>query len=156
MFIGVPSDELIRPQFAVQAVEQHASLLQGLDFTSALICRLGVMEDLYRSRSEFSLPDPKHTIELMEEFEANLTALYSKILEFQARALCYLRKHRVTQVLRNMFKQDGWDELLREIKESEVSAKSFTSLIDAAEVRGRLEELRDTTRGQDVAENVVP
>jgi hypothetical protein len=42
-----------------------------------------------------------------------------------------------------MFKQDGWDALLQDIKESEDSARKFTDLIDAEEIRRRLEELRN-------------
>lgn len=138
----MPSGILTRAQLLVQAVEQHATLLKGLDSISALICRLHIMEDLYRSRAKLPLLDPKHPVPMKQKFEANLTALYSKILEFQARALCYLRKHLVTQTFNDMFKQDGWDALLQDIKESEDSIRSFTALIDADDIRSRLERLQ--------------
>lgn len=102
------------------------------------------MEDLYRSSAKLPSLNPKHSIPFEQKFEVNLTALYSKILEFQARALCYLRKHPVTQLFNDMFKQGGWDALLQGIKESEDSTKTFTALIDAEEMRRRLEELRNT------------
>jgi hypothetical protein len=134
---------LTRLQLLVQAAEQHATLLEGLGSTSALICRLPVMEDLYRSRAKLPSLEPGHSISFQSEFEAHLTVLYSQILEFQARALCYLRKHWVIQSFSDMFKQNGWDALLNSIKVSEDSARRFTALIDAEEMKRRFEELRN-------------
>src|SRR6266536_326180 len=133
---------LTRLQLLVKAVEQHDAVVKGLGSTSAFICRLPVMEALYRSRAKLPSLNSDGSISFQQEFEANLTKLYSQILEFQARALCYLRKHWVVQVLKDMFKQDGWDCLLDDIDKSEASAKSFTTLIDAEEVKRRFEEIR--------------
>ena len=130
---------LTRLQLLVQAVEQHTTLLKGLESTSALICRLPIMEDLYRSQAKLPSLDPGHSTSFQQKFEASLTTLYSLILEFQARALCYLRKHRVVQVVKDIFKQDGWDGLLNDIEKSETSARSFMVLIDAR----RFEEIRN-------------
>ncbi|KAI9862582.1 MAG: hypothetical protein M1813_004434, partial [Trichoglossum hirsutum] len=141
--LGVHLRMLTRIQVVVQAAEQHGTLLKGLESTSELIYRLPVMEDLYRSRANLPSLDPKHSTPFQQKFEKHLTALYSKILEFQARALCYLWKHRVTRFFNDMFKQDGWDELLRDIQESENSTRSFTDLIDREEMISRLEELRN-------------
>jgi len=100
------------------------------------------MEDLYRSRANLPSLDPNHSAPFQQKFEEHLVTSYSNILEFQARALCYLFKHPVTRLFSDMFKQDGWDKLLKDIHESENSTMSFTALIDKEEMRSRLEELR--------------
>jgi hypothetical protein len=135
---------LTRLQLLVQSQEQHATLLKGLESTSALICRLSVIEDLYRLGAKLPSLNPERSASFQHEFEASLTTLCSLILEFQARALCYLGEHRVVQVLKDMFKQDGWDELLNAIEKSETSARSFTGLIDAEMMKRRFEEIRST------------
>jgi hypothetical protein len=89
-----------------------------------------------------------------QKFEANLTVLYSTILEFQARALCYLRKHPVTRLFSDMFKQDRWNALLEDIKEYKDSTRSFTALIDAEEMSRRFEELRNAQEKDRMWQNV--
>jgi hypothetical protein len=82
----------------------------------------------------------EHAVRVEKEFEANLTALYSQVLEFQARALCHLFKHPVTQFFKDMFKSDGWDILLQEMQVSESRCKSWTDLIDGEKLHKGLEE----------------
>ncbi|KAE8364900.1 hypothetical protein BDV27DRAFT_171969 [Aspergillus caelatus] len=119
----------------VQAAEQHALLLQGLESTSGLVLRLHVMENLYlHSR-------PKQGVDLLEEFQGTLVSIYSKILEFQARAVCYVHRHSASQLLRDIFKWDGWAELLEGFETSQKSLDRFTSLIGHAELTQKLEEL---------------
>ncbi|KAE8168021.1 hypothetical protein BDV40DRAFT_295143 [Aspergillus tamarii] len=128
----------------VQAAEQHALLLQGLESTSGLVLRLHVMENLYlHSR-------PKKGVDLVEEFQGTLVSIYSKILEFQARAVCYVHRHSASQLLRDIFKWDGWAELLQDFETSQKSLDRFTSLIGHAELTQRLEELLNTSRERDI------
>lgn len=122
----------------MQAVEQHESLLQGLETTSALIPRLRLMEELYLCPSTELNPD------LMTKFIENLVLLYAKIIEFQARALCYLRKHPVSRLFRDMFKQDGWDDLANDMQKREASAKSSASLMETAGLRKKLADIQET------------
>ena len=99
------------------------------------------MESVYRSRAKVPSLRPEHAAQLEERFEANLTALYSMVLEFQARALCYLRKRQVARTFNDMFKHDGWGALLQDIKESEDSARAFEGLIDGEKLHRGFEEL---------------
>jgi len=99
------------------------------------------VESVYRSRAKVPSLRPEHAAQLEEKFEANLTTLYSMVLEFQARALCYLRKHQVARTFNDMFKHDGWDALLQDIKEAESSARAFKELIDGEKLHRGLEEL---------------
>ncbi|KAA8645102.1 uncharacterized protein ATNIH1004_009317 [Aspergillus tanneri] len=119
----------------VQAVEQHDLLLQGLELTSGLIPRLRVMETLY------SHSQTKQAIDLLGEFQKTLVSIYTRILEFQARALCYLHRHSASQLLGNIFKWDGWADLLQDFERFEKSLDRFTSLIADTESSQRHEEV---------------
>ncbi|KAL4939041.1 hypothetical protein BDV06DRAFT_225432 [Aspergillus oleicola] len=121
-----------------QVADQHESLLQGLEFTSALIPRLRLVEDLY------SHSDEGIDTQIIDKSKEQLVSLYCKVIEFQARALCHLQKRTVSRHIRNMFKQEGWDDLLKEIQDLDNSTEKFTSRIENAEVRKRLEDIQNT------------
>lgn len=121
----------------MQAVEQHEHLLQGLETTSAMLPRLRLMEDLYLHLSA------KLTPQLINEFTEILTSIYSKVIEFQARALYYLRKHSVSPLFRDLFKQDEWEDLVQDMQRLEGSAESFTSLMESAELREKLDGIQE-------------
>lgn len=82
----------------VQAAEQHALLLKGIESTSRLVASLHVMENLY------SQSQSKEVIPILGKFQDTLISIYSKILEFQARAVCYVHRHHASQFLRDLFK----------------------------------------------------
>ncbi|KJK66021.1 ANK ankyrin repeat protein [Aspergillus parasiticus SU-1] len=128
----------------VQVAEQHALLLQGLESASGLIVRLHVMEKLYLHSQA------KHAVDMLGEFQDTLVSIYSKILEFQARAVCYVHRHSASQLLRNIFKWDGWAELLQDFETSQKSLDRFTSLIGYSELAQRLEEILNTSRERDI------
>jgi ankyrin repeat domain-containing protein 50 len=100
------------------------------------------MEELYRSRKQNSVMHQSES--LMRKFEESLTTTYSKILEFQARAVCHLHKHSVSRLLKGIFNPDEWERLLVEIRLSEESLQNFTSLIDISEIRQRFEDIQKT------------
>ncbi|PWY64728.1 hypothetical protein BO94DRAFT_629342 [Aspergillus sclerotioniger CBS 115572] len=127
-------------QLLVQAAEQHETLLQGLEEISALIPLLRERECLYLQRDE------SQNKLFIENFQGVIVILYSKILEFQARALCYLQKHPVSQLLADMFKQNAWDGLLADTTRLENSIKSFTDIKRDTEIRIRLEQMHNTLK----------
>lgn len=69
----------------------------------------------------------------VSRFKAGLVALYSKILEFQARALCFLGENSFIQFSSNVLNRNQWDVLTKSITEQEIEAQKFTTLIDAEE-----------------------
>ncbi|KAH0551420.1 hypothetical protein GP486_007365 [Trichoglossum hirsutum] len=128
----------------VQAAGQRAVLFRSLDAVSALTCRLHVTEKVYRSRARVASIPSEQAVDLEAKFEANLCALYSQILEFQARALCYLRYHPVVRLYNDVFKDNVWDRLLKDMKESEDSVRNFTTLIDGEQLHRGIEKLQKT------------
>ncbi|OAP64317.1 hypothetical protein AYL99_00289 [Fonsecaea erecta] len=127
----------------IQAAEHNAALLKGLKCTSALICRLPIMEDLYLPTQPWSAR-PAHFDAFQQKFEEGLTTLYSLVLEYQARALRYLKRVWAAQVLRDMAKLDTWEGLLMSIEKSEDALRSYTQLLDAEEMKRRFDEIRET------------
>ncbi|GKZ35264.1 hypothetical protein AbraIFM66950_005858 [Aspergillus brasiliensis] len=123
-------------QTVIQAAEQHSQLLQGLESISELVCRLHVMERLYLHS------DTKQDNGLLDNLRKNMVSFYSKILEFQARALCYLRKPRASQFWRDVLKRDGWADLLQEFERYQNTIGRTTSVIADAGSRQRHEELQ--------------
>ncbi|KAI2994347.1 hypothetical protein CBS147346_10545 [Aspergillus niger] len=121
----------------IQAAEQHSHLLQGLESISELICRLHVMERLYLHS------DTKQDIGLLDDLRKTMISFYSKILEFQARALCYLHRPRAYQFWRDVLNRDGWANLLQEFERYQITLGRTTSVIADAGSMQRYEELQD-------------
>ncbi|KAJ5735860.1 uncharacterized protein N7483_000985 [Penicillium malachiteum] len=111
----------------IQTVEHQGSLLKGLDVLAALIPRIYMLEDLYLS------PGITPSSEFAEKFKAGLISLVCKVLEYQARALCYLDKNWISQFARDLVKKHPWEELCEGMKSLEEESHKFTILIDAAE-----------------------
>ncbi|KAL3439736.1 ankyrin repeat protein [Aspergillus insuetus] len=119
------------------AMEQHETLLQGLDTISSLYPRLHVIKQhLLRHETPLSA-------DLRRTLEKNMILLCSKLLEFQSRAICYLEKRTARQFLKDLLKQDGWDEILGDIKRYDAYIKDGISLAHISEIDGKLEALQD-------------
>ncbi|KAJ5300841.1 ribosomal protein L38e [Penicillium atrosanguineum] len=110
----------------IRAEDEESNLLDGLEKTSDLIPRLCMMEDLYLHSSTIVSRN------FMERFKGGLVSLYCKVLEFQARALCFLQKNAFSRTYNNMF-HEKWDALTQSITGQEIEAQNFTRLLDAAE-----------------------
>jgi N-terminal domain of NWD NACHT-NTPase len=121
--------------------------MNGLEVTAGLICRLYVVEDVYSKGSKSSLLDSSRGHSFKSKFEETLVSLYRTILEFQARAVLYLRKPLFLQTVNDMFRQDGWEKVLCDITSTEISLQKFTELINADELRARFQELQNKQDG---------
>ncbi|KAK1724921.1 uncharacterized protein BDZ83DRAFT_719521 [Colletotrichum acutatum] len=89
--------------FLVRPIEQREHILRGLELTSSLICRYFAMEQVYRPQAH--------------------------IIEFQARALCYLQRSRPTRFIRDMFRGDTWKALIEEIERLDAQCRAIAELI---------------------------
>ncbi|PYH75959.1 hypothetical protein BO82DRAFT_297472, partial [Aspergillus uvarum CBS 121591] len=119
----------------IQAVEQHAVLLRGLDLISESMIRLRAREDLYLT----SQTGPE--TDLLKQLKGFLTSLCCKILEFQARALFYLHRRSAAQLLRDFLDSDGWASLCQDIERLEKSIETTTALIEARGTRQKHQDL---------------
>ncbi|KAE8376954.1 hypothetical protein BDV26DRAFT_305203 [Aspergillus bertholletiae] len=133
----------------VQAAEQHTLLLQGLESSTGLILRLRVMEELYPN------PQTKLATDLHGEFQRTLVSIYSKILEFQARAVCYVHRHSAPQFLRDTFRRDGWDGMQQDFERLEKSLDRFTALIGHVEFNRKFENILNTAQEQEKFLNLL-
>ena len=78
--------------------------------------------------------------DLESHFESSLTKAYTHILEFYARALCYLQKTDMAKLLNDTFDSNSWQRLLSDITSSEAQCMSFKDLIDGEKLHRGLEE----------------
>ncbi|KAJ5343588.1 uncharacterized protein N7506_003412 [Penicillium brevicompactum] len=122
----------------IRAHDQNDSLLTGLEKTSDLLPRLYLTERLYMK------PNTNLSGDFVSKFKAGLVSLYSKILEFQARALCYLSEFWLIQLSSNILNQNQWDVLTKSISDQETEAQKFTSLMEVEERRADMGVLKDT------------
>ena len=70
------------PQIAVNDINKHASIIEGLARTAELICRFAIVEKLYL----------QSTSEAAKELERTVVKLYSGILGYLSKARRYLEQ----------------------------------------------------------------
>ncbi|KAK7456717.1 hypothetical protein Landi51_01993 [Colletotrichum acutatum] len=58
-----------------------------------------------------------------------ILTLYTNIIEFQARALCYLHRSRSTRFIKDMFRGDTWKTLIEEIERLDAHCRAFANLV---------------------------
>ncbi|KAH2670040.1 hypothetical protein KXV51_007008, partial [Aspergillus fumigatus] len=121
----------------IQAMEQHESLLRGLDSISSLLPRLHVIEQ------HFLLRETGLGAELRRSLERNMIVLCAKVLEFQSRAVCYLGKPTAKQLLKDLSKHDGWDGILGDIERYDTYIKDTISSARDFKVDSQLNTLQD-------------
>ncbi|KAJ5766207.1 uncharacterized protein N7511_003823 [Penicillium nucicola] len=110
----------------IRAEDQDSELLNGLEKISGMLPRLQMMENLYL---------PYHANlsgNFMEKFQEALVLLYCKILEFQARALCFLEKNTARRFYNNLI-HEKWDTLAKSIESQETEVQKSTWLLNAAQ-----------------------
>ncbi|EXF80835.1 hypothetical protein CFIO01_01206 [Colletotrichum fioriniae PJ7] len=115
--------------FLVRPIEQREHILRGLELTSSLICRYFAMEQVYRSRARLESLSAESARKLELDLEQNLINLYTNIIEFQARALCYLHRSRSTRFIRDMFRGNTWKDLIEEIERLDANCRAVANLI---------------------------
>jgi tRNA nucleotidyltransferase/poly(A) polymerase len=124
-------------QLFVWHSEQHAALIDGLQYISATVSRFSEIERIYTLGKEY-----KDTAVL----KAEMRKLYKQILEYQARAVCQFDRSKVHQIARNILKADGWKSMLGRIRETEIACENEKQRIDANYKKSRLRRLKNTLR----------
>ncbi|KAL4732892.1 ankyrin repeat protein [Aspergillus similis] len=119
----------------IQAMEQNEILLQGLDMISSMLPRLHLIEHHFLHRDTDLSADMRITL------QRDMIQLCAKILEFQSRAICYLEKPAAKQILADMLKREGWNEILQDIERYDTLIKDAVSSVHVSEVDRKLDDL---------------
>lgn len=80
--------------------------------------------------------------EFQDEFLRMRTDLYFGILEYQAKAACYFRKNAISKLFRNLPKLDGWQYLLKEVKEMDKRCTDYAHEFDIKHQRYGMERIQ--------------
>ncbi|MCJ1243178.1 hypothetical protein MMC30_000375 [Trapelia coarctata] len=102
--------------------EQHTAALDGLEDVTKLISRYNAVEQAYLKRETASLKD---------EIEVVVIQLYTRILEFQAKAACYFDRSTPSRILLNILKADDWAGLLKQIEKLDTQCRELQHNYDS-------------------------
>ncbi|PYI24364.1 hypothetical protein BO99DRAFT_428006 [Aspergillus violaceofuscus CBS 115571] len=119
---------------ALQATSQQAILLQTLDYTSSLMCRFQVIEDVYRSGENAPVSTPGHQADLLQKFEGPTYTLPSSS---------------------DAFEHEGWDDILQNIKSLEVDTEKDAQIIGAANLAQRLRAIQSTQQYESTRQMLI-
>ena len=98
--------------------------------------------------SRGSPPNSSH-LESEVEYGKILIKLYTKVLEFQAKAACYLSHGTMTRFARNIPKVDDWSTLQSSIVRIETECREYTSLRLALQQQFSLRVLTESLEEQE-------
>ena len=104
--------------------QQGEALLSGLEMITDLVARHRIIDEQLSQGS----PSSGSHLESEAEYQRILTRLYTKVLEFQAKAACYLSHGTLTRFARNIPKVDDWRTLQSSIVQIETEFREYTSL----------------------------
>ena len=120
--------------------QQGEALLSGLEMITDLVARHRIVDE------QLSQGSPSSGLHLVSEVEYQriLTRLYTKVLEFQAKAACYLSHGTLTRFARNIPKVDDWRTLQSSIVQIETEFREYTSLRLAMKQQSSLRALTES------------
>jgi hypothetical protein len=91
-----------------------------------------------------------HSQGLRGELEKVVTDLYSKLLLFQMKSVCYYHRGRLSVFARDLIKLENWDGELSAIKAAEAAVQTDSTQYNTLSIRNRLGEIAETARSQNV------
>ncbi|KAH7150699.1 hypothetical protein DER46DRAFT_628659 [Fusarium sp. MPI-SDFR-AT-0072] len=91
-----------------------------------------------------------HSQGLRGELEKVVTDLYSKLLLFQMKSVCYYHRGRLSVFARDMIKLENWDGELSAIKAAEAAVQTDSAQYNTLSIRNRLGEIAETAKSQNV------
>jgi hypothetical protein len=77
-----------------------------METVDSIVCRISVSEKLYRPNTALPSLDRRLATEFGQQIDVSFEDWCCRIVEFQARAICYLDNHRIVQILQDMFALD--------------------------------------------------
>ncbi|RKL08560.1 Vegetative incompatibility protein HET-E-1 [Fusarium oxysporum] len=91
-----------------------------------------------------------HSQGLRGELEKVITDLYSKLLLFQMKSVCYYHRGRLSGFARDLIKLDNWDGELSAIQAAEAAVQTDSAQYNTLSIRNRLGEIAETAKSQNV------
>ncbi|QKD57200.2 uncharacterized protein FOBCDRAFT_251804 [Fusarium oxysporum Fo47] len=91
-----------------------------------------------------------HSQGLRGELEKVITDLYSKLLLFQMKSVCYYHRGRLLGFARDLIKLDNWDGELSAIQAAEAAVQTDSAQYNTLSIRNRLGEIAETAKSQNV------
>lgn len=91
-----------------------------------------------------------HSQPLRGELEKVVTDLYSRLLLFQMKSVCYYHRGRLSVFARDLIKLNDWDGELSAIKAAEAALQADSAQYNTLSIRNRLGEIAETARSQNV------
>lgn len=104
--------------------QQGEALLSGLETITDLVARYRIVDEHLTQRASPRRSDPDSEV----EYRKILVKLYTKVLEFQAKAACYLNHGTWVRFIYNIRKVDDWRTLLSTIVRIDTECRAYTSL----------------------------
>ena len=125
--------------------EQGGVLLSGLEMITDLVAR-------HRIVDEHLTRDPRPDSSDLDsdvEYRKILIKLYTKVLEFQAKAACYLSRGTLIRFARNIPKIDDWATLQSSIVRIDTECREYTSFKFAMDQRSSMRSLIELLEEQE-------
>ena len=107
---------------------QRNAAIAGLDTVSNIIRQSKVIDEIYAESAEKAKTQASR--ELTQGFRDMRVKLYSQILEFEARLVCYFSKNKVIQAVRDLIKCDSWDKMVEDINKVDTLTRSDRQIIN--------------------------
>ncbi len=125
--------------------QQGEALLSGLEMITDLVARHRIVDE-YLTRG----PPPNGSeLDPEVEYRKLLIKLYTKVLEFQAKAACCLSHGTLTRFARNIPRIDDWGTLQSSIVRLETECREYTSLEFAFKQQSSLRVLTESLDEQE-------
>lgn len=91
-----------------------------------------------------------HSQALRGELEKVVIDLYSRLLLFQMKSVCYYHRSRLSVFARDLIKLNNWDGELSDIQAAEAALQANSAQYNTLSIRNRLGEIAETARSQNV------
>jgi hypothetical protein len=87
---------------------------------------------------------------LHSELEMTVTQLYSKLLLYQMKSVCYCHRKQFSVFLRDLIKLDDWGGELSDIQAAEAVVQADSAQYNTLRVRARLDTIAETAKSQNM------